>query len=287
MALNVYNFEKIPKFNKPIFLIGAFESFHLGHYELLKKAEELQKTKNYKDIVLVFFKDVENLNKYSSRNIFSDFEYRMVEFANLGFKNAVYLEFSKISHLSTENFINNLLENQSNYHVIVGEDFKYGFKAKGGAKTLVDHLGMENVSIVPLLKVGNNIKISTTFIKECAEVGDVELVNSLNMYKTGFSALINKSENNITLEVSDNLLLLKSGIYLAYVEINNFTYYAILQCNLDTSYELTFIDFQLNDCEKLKSRIKVIKLLRFFTNNKDEVINEKDLYRAKKWFTKK
>nr|WP_307916980.1 hypothetical protein [Mycoplasmopsis bovis] len=95
MSFNVYSFDKLPKFNNPIYLIGVFESFHLGHNFLYEKAKEIKKN-SARDIVIVFFKDVEHMFKNKDGYIFTNFENRIQEFANLGFTNGIYLGIWKI-----------------------------------------------------------------------------------------------------------------------------------------------------------------------------------------------
>lgn len=290
MSLDIYNFNNFPTFKDPVFIIGSFESFHLGHYELYKKAKELQANEPERDIVLVFLKDIENINKYKNPFIFSDFNNRIQEFANLGFQKAIYLEFNKIANLEPSEFIKKLTTNQNNFHIIVGEDFKYGAKAKGNVSTLKEEIGSDKITAMPFLKVNESIKISTSFLKECLELGDIELVNSLNCFTYSFSSKLinhNLDDHVINMQVDDNLVLLRAGLYLSYVEINNYVYYAILRANLDGDYDLKFVDFALKDNEEINSRIKVLKPLRFFVKPSDEAISETDINNSKKQFIKK
>ncbi|WP_029513547.1 FAD synthase [Mycoplasmopsis primatum] len=283
MSFNIYSLDKLPKFNQPIYLIGVFESFHLGHNSLLQKANELQNNTN-RDIVIVFFKDVENMPKTRNGYIFSDFENRIQELANLGFTNGIYLEFEKIKNYEPDLFLDKLLNNQDkkDINIIIGEDFRFGEKARGNKQTLIKKIGAENVFVAPTLTIGDNIKISTTFIKECVELGDIELVNSLNLYMFSFFALISKHDGIATLKVNNNLVPLKTGIYLVFAEINEMTYYGILKTNIN-EMEIKFIDFELNDTKDLKARIKTIKSIRFVNSNIDDEINENDFLSAKKF----
>ncbi|WP_338822455.1 FAD synthase [Mycoplasmopsis felifaucium] len=287
MSLDVYKFEKIKGFNNPIFILGAFESFHLGHYELFKKAKAIQ-AENGGDIVLVFFKDIENLYKYGDRFIFSDFQNRLQEFANLGFNNAIYLEYSAVSKLEPEDFITKLIFNQNNYKIVVGEDFKYGNKAKGNTQSLNNQVLEGSLFVVPFLKLNDNVKISTRFLKECLELGDLDLVNSLNCYTYSFNAVVKASENLIcSLEVDDNLIIVRAGLYAVYAEINGYSFYGILRSNIDGEYDIFFLDFKLKKNEKINCRIKVLKALRFINDYREMDINEKDIDNAKKEFISK
>ncbi|NEU02863.1 hypothetical protein G3563_28120, partial [Escherichia coli] len=99
---------------------------------------------------------------------------------------------------------------------------------KGNLDTIKETIGEQNVHSVDIVKIGENIKVSTTFLKSCIEIGDIELVNSLNLYTYSFSANITINDNTklINLTTDSNVIPLKDGIYLSYVEINEMTYYA-------------------------------------------------------------
>ncbi|MCE6115056.1 FAD synthase [Mycoplasmopsis agalactiae] len=284
MSFNVYSFNNLPKFNDPIYLIGVFESFHLGHNFLYEKAKEIKGNSN-RDIVIVFFKDVENMFKNKNGYIFTDFENRIQEFANLGFAQGIYLEFEKLWALEANLFLEKLFKNQEGLiDVVVGKDFRFGLNAKGNLETIKETIGEKNVHSVDIVKIGDNIKVSTTFLKSCIEIGDIELVNSLNLYTHSFSANITINDNTklINLTTDSNIIPLKDGIYLSYVEINEMTYYAVLKANID-NYEIKFLDFELKDnVANLKSRIKILKSLRFISSLEDDMILNSDIVNAKK-----
>ncbi|CBH40460.1 FAD synthase [Mycoplasmopsis agalactiae] len=284
MSFNVYSFNNLPKFNDPIYLIGVFESFHLGHNFLYEKAKEIKGNSN-RDIVIVFFKDVENMFKNKNGYIFTDFENRIQEFANLGFAQGIYLEFEKLWALEANLFLEKLFKNQDGLiDVVVGKDFRFGLNAKGNLDTIKETIGEQNVHSVDIVKIGENIKVSTTFLKSCIEIGDIELVNSLNLYTYSFSANITINDNTklINLTTDSNVIPLKDGIYLSYVEINEMTYYAVLKANID-NYEIKFLDFELKDnVASLKSRIKILKSLRFISSLEDDMILNSDIVNAKK-----
>ncbi|CAL58926.1 FAD synthase [Mycoplasmopsis agalactiae] len=284
MSFNVYSFNNLPKFNDPIYLIGVFESFHLGHNFLYEKAKEIKGNSN-RDIVIVFFRDIENMFKNKNGYIFTDFENRIQEFANLGFAQGIYLEFEKLWALEANLFLEKLFKNQDGLiDVVVGKDFRFGLNAKGNLDTIKETIGEKNVHSVDIVKIGENIKVSTTFLKSCIEIGDIELVNSLNLYTYSFSAYItfNDITKSIKLTTDSNIIPLKDGIYLSYVEINEMTYYAVLKANID-NYEIKFLDFELKDnVANLKSRIKILKSLRFISSLEDDMILNSDIVNAKK-----
>nr|WP_268952540.1 hypothetical protein [Mycoplasmopsis agalactiae] len=187
----------------------------------------------------------------------------------------------------SQSFLEKLFKNQDGLiNVVVGKDFRFGLNAKGNLDTIKETIGEQNVHSVDIVKIGENIKVSTTFLKSCIEIGDIELVNSLNLYTYSFSANITINDNTklINLTTDSNVIPLKDGIYLSYVEINEMTYYAVLKANID-NYEIKFLDFELKDnVANLKSRIKILKSLRFISSLEDDMILNSDIVNAKKFY---
>lgn len=281
MSLDVYTLKNQPKFVKPIYILGSFESFHIGHALLLAKAQKI-KAQNNGDIVLVIFKDIEKMHK-SDGLIFSDYENRLQEIANLNIKNCISLIYSEISSFEPDKFINELTKNQEDFTIVCGDDFHYGFKATGDVKTLKKQLNDKAV-IVPAMKLQNGQKVSTNLLKEFVEFGDINLINKILLYSYSFSAELNISEDKIKVIKNPRLLPLKQGLYLANIEINKFTYYAILNVHFDTSYEMEFIDFEVNEAKNLKVRFKVLESIRTYQENEEENIKDEDRKFAKKYF---
>ncbi|VEU77100.1 FAD synthase [Mycoplasmopsis columbina] len=289
MSLTIYTLENQPKFNNPIYILGAFESFHLGHWKLLEKAYELNNNKD-SDIVLVFFQDCQNLPKNQDQ-ILTDLNFRLQSFANLNLKYALSLNYNEVKSFMHEDFINSLVAKQSNFKFVIGEDFKFGFKAQGSAKWLVNVYGDNLVFPVEPIKKDQK-KISTSFLKECVENGEIELLNSLNTFKYGFSVNLKDAKmnekNNLVILKNPILTPLKEGIYIVNIEIDKFTYYGLINYGFSDFFELMFFDVKLRSdlvFNEVNSKIRVILLknLRFFIDKSDS-INKIDLIHGKNFF---
>ncbi|VEU78271.1 FAD synthase [Mycoplasmopsis columbinasalis] len=280
MALTIYELSHLPQFNQPIYILGSFEAFHLGHYELLKSAQSLT-ANSQRDLVLVFFADCEHLPK--NQTIFSDLNFRAQAFADLNFEHAIALNYQHLAHWNPQEFIDALVANQTNVDFVCGEDFRFGFRASGSPATLKDRFGADKVHVVSQLKVANK-KISTTLLKESLEQGEIELVNNLNMYKYGFSAsFTTTSEQEFLVTKADDLVNLKHGVYIVNVEIGEFVYYAVLKYQYNTQAWIKFLDFNFNIDILVNCTIQFIKALRFFDTTA-EVITKQDLIEAKNFF---
>lgn len=90
----------------------------------------------------------------------------------------------EISHMSPEDFIRDILVKRLRAkYIAVGEDFRFGYQRKGDCKLLQvmqDELGYQ-LEIVPK-EMHQGREISSTYVKEALEAGNMELVTQLLGY---------------------------------------------------------------------------------------------------------
>ncbi|TQC53974.1 hypothetical protein E1I18_01470 [Mycoplasmopsis mucosicanis] len=283
MSIYVYELDNLIEFKKPIFMIGSFESFHIGHNELLLKAKELNAlSNNERDIVLIYFADVENLPKNNGIK-FTDELYRLENFAKLGFTKVLRLKYDTIKLLSPFDFINKITQNQHDFDIISGSDFRYGVNASGDVNTLKDFFG-EKFHCIDLMKLANEQKVSTSFIKECLLVGDIEVVNLLCLFKYGFNTKVTLKNDRIHLDNVPNLAKIRPGLYCANIIVNSMAYYCILCVFNDNSMSIEMIDFDWKSYETFEAKILIHKLIRPFFSNAIESTTSQDFEQAKEFF---
>ncbi|KUH47268.1 FAD synthase [Mycoplasmopsis meleagridis] len=285
MPMRIFELENNEYFNKPIFVFGSFETFHLGHNQLFLAAKEIKKQNYERDIVLVYFADVENLPKNMNKGIFTNLNYRIQKMANLGFLNAIELNFKNIYNLEAEDFIKKLTYKYDEFTLVIGEDFKFGYKGKGNTTFLKENFP-NNTFIVKELKLENGNKISTSFIKECLLSGEIDLVNTLNMYKYGFDVSLNEKDDLIHISKVDNKLVsLKKGIYIAFLELNDYVYY-VVYLNGNNKQIIKSLDYDLHLVDNFLGKIEILEKIRILVTNEKEEIDENDLFLAKNYFIK-
>ncbi|AIA29414.1 riboflavin biosynthesis protein [Mycoplasmopsis californica HAZ160_1] len=283
MSLTVYTLSNLVELKKPIFMIGSFESFHIGHNLLYERAKELaSQSEIERDIVIVYFSDVENLPKNHSV-MFTDELFRLQAFAGIGIKYAVQLKYSIIRQMSPDNFIDTLVKKQNDFDLISGTDFKYGINAHGNIETLKNRFG-NRFHPVQIMRLNNEQKVSTGFIKEALFAGDIDLVNILSVFKYGFHALIGKEDNRLKLDFRANLAKMRPGVYCANIEIANMYYYCLLTIHSNNERVIEMIDFTWTSDKKHQSKITINSFLRPFYPNSQEKINPDDVERAKEYF---
>ncbi|WP_029905501.1 FAD synthase [Mycoplasmopsis opalescens] len=279
MSLNIYTLTNKPKFNRPIFLLGSFESFHLGHKSLLDKALLIKSEEPSRDIVLVYFSDIENMHK-SNNQLFTDHENRVQQFANLGFENAIMLNFINVKNFSPALFLEKLLSDQEDFIIITGKDFRFGLNAEGDSKYLKNKYHNCYYAIEPL-KIDDGNKLSTSTLKEFLSLGEINLVNKFNLFKFSFNANLINENNTINIVSKVNLTNIMPGLYLAWLEYQDFAYSAVLQVNCEQKMQIIILDSKIKNQRKLQVRVSIISALKFFSNDQEIKISDHDKLVAK------
>lgn len=146
-------------------LLGGFDGLHLGHRQLLSRAQQSKLPVGI--MTIIGGKDDGVFTLAEREEIF-----RLV-----GFDFIVAFEFSKIKELSPKEFLS-LLEKECNPKLYVcGDDFRFGKNAQGTAETLKQTVQLR-VEVEKLLSV-NGEKISTSTVKKLLSEGRVEQANAL------------------------------------------------------------------------------------------------------------
>jgi riboflavin kinase/FMN adenylyltransferase len=170
--MKVINFPQKYKFKSPTIILGGFEVLHIGHEKLIKKAKQ-----DGGDILMMIVDDVSLLPKSKGSTITS-LDVRLQQMANIGINGAILLDVkkSKFLEMSGDKFINLMVKSYGIKNIVCGKDFRYGKLAKSSSEDLKKHF--LKTTIVDLKK-HNNIKISSSIIKELVYYGNIEAANEL------------------------------------------------------------------------------------------------------------
>lgn len=226
--------------------IGNFDGVHLGHQQLINRTKE----KGFKSLVLTFdclTKDTveiisleEKISYLSEFNIdyllILDFEY---------YKKYFYDEFIK------------MLKELKTKKIIVGTDFKFGYKQEGDIIDLLKHFEVDVVEDVYI----DNEKVSSSFIREYLTNGNVKQANKMlgyNYFMEGEVIRGNQQGRTIgfpTANICYHNLILKSGVYKTRTYYNGVWYKSMtnvgfnptinLQTNLRVETHIIDFDFEI------------------------------------------
>lgn len=214
--------------------IGKFDGLHRGHQALIKKAEEESRKLNDTGIrseTVVFSFDM------SSQMLLTKKERRsMLE--KMGVGTIIECPFGpEIITMSAEDFIRKILvEKLHTKCVVVGEDFRFGYKRRGNA-SLLGKMGAENgfsVFALPDIMDGDH-KISSSVIRDELAHGNMEKVRELLGYPYSVTGKIIHGEQvgrtigipTANLLPGKHKLLPPNGVYYSVTEIEGQTFHAV------------------------------------------------------------
>ncbi len=223
--------------------LGNFDGIHLGHQNLIKTMIDNANDLGLKSSILLFKNHTrKTINKDEPRHITS-MEQKIKIIESLGVEIIYLLDFNEnLMKLSPEEFIENILiEKMNSKLVVVGFDYRFGYKAKGDIDYLVNLANKLNFKVKVLAPIKNEGNINA---------------NNYGMPKTGVYK---------TLTVVDNK---------EYLSATNIGYNPTFE-NKDLKFETHILDFNQNIYGKT-IEVKFISYIRddIKFNNKQELIEQ-------------
>ncbi len=286
----ITNKSKIKEFDTAISL-GNFDGIHIGHKFLISKMKKESQKLNLKTIVFTFNshptrlietkKNTELLiNNEQKANILRTMNIDYLYFANFD---------KKFMNLSAEEFIENILVNDLRVKlVVVGFNYRFGYKAKGNISTLKKYgkkYGFK-VIVVPPVKKQNEI-ISSTYIRKLIMHGQVKKANIfLGRYYTLVGHVV-KGEGRgkilgfptINLSVSEDCVIPESGVYNTITKYRDKEYKSITNIGKNPT-------FNGQKSKKINIETHILNFNKDIYNSKVE-ISFIDYIRPEKKFNKK
>lgn len=153
-----------------LLVLGCFDSIHIGHAELLKKAK-LQAKINGLDLGVMMF-----TNGKGGRQVYT-FEERLKFLEEYNVKFVLAIDYNEEFKKTTAEEFLQILDNKLNVKAYMsGRDFRFGFDAKGKSSTLKAYAedeenGVWYMPVKDVTYVGE--KVSTTAIKNFLEAGNL------------------------------------------------------------------------------------------------------------------
>ena len=162
--------------------IGNFDGMHKGHIELVKETVRIAKENNLVPTVLTFDQMPEEYFKANDFFRLMEMSDKYKVFEKLGVEQVLVIPFDKsFSEINENIFIKEILiEKLSLKYLIVGKDFKFGYKRMGNIELLQKYseLGGYNLLSLDLVKISSN-KISSRDIRILIKNGKIKEANQL------------------------------------------------------------------------------------------------------------
>ena len=177
---DINNIEKITSNN--CISIGNFDGMHKGHIELVKETVRIAKENNLVPTVLTFDQMPEEYFKANDFFRLMEMSDKYKVFEKLGVEQVLVIPFDKsFSEIKENIFIKEILiEKLSLKYLIVGKDFKFGYKRMGNIELLQKYseLGGYNLLSLDLVKISSD-KISSRDIRILIKNGKIKEANQL------------------------------------------------------------------------------------------------------------
>lgn len=162
--------------------IGNFDGMHKGHIELVKETVRIAKENNLVPTVLTFDQMPEEYFKANDFFRLMEMSDKYKVFERLGVEQVFVIPFDKsFSEINENIFIKEILiEKLSLKYLIVGKDFKFGYKRMGNIELLQKYseLGGYNLLSLDLVKISSD-KISSRDIRILIKNGKIKEANQL------------------------------------------------------------------------------------------------------------
>lgn len=263
-------------------ILGSFQTLHLGHQELLKKASK------YDNVTLL------RINR--GFRIFTNIEIKyLIKKYNWNVNNIFDLDFEQIKNISATDFIK-ILQKNNIKNVICGSDFAFGSNRLGTIEMLKENF---NVDVIDL-KVLDTEKISTSKIIKKLEIGDIdyfEKTHGFNYFV--YSNIIHGDKIGRTIDFPtinsniENKIVPQFGVYAAIVNVDDKKYVGATYIGrrptlnkIQTRFETNILDFS-KEIYDLNVCIELMKNIRFEMkfNSLDELKTQirKDVNDVKFW----
>lgn len=163
--------------------IGNFDGVHLAHQQLLKQVIERARRSHATPVAVTFEPHpIKLLAPDRAPNVLTTLERKIQRIGSLGIDTVVVLPFTReLAHLPPAEFVDRILRDRLHaIAVIVGPNFRFGYRQAGDVKTLTE-LGSErgyDVEVVSFIEVRGQ-RVSSTRIRELLAAGRVHAAGRL------------------------------------------------------------------------------------------------------------
>lgn len=260
--------------------LGNFDGVHLGHQYLIEKMINRANEKGLVKTVFTFNNSsLVQFKTNKKNNILLSNEQKITLFENMGVELLYLVDFTdKLMRMPPYEFVKSILVKSLKAKlVVVGFDFKFGYKAQGNGEFL-KQVGKEfdfEVEIIePVTK--NNKIVSSSYIRELISIGNIKEANLLLGRPFAISGVVVRGKGRgrglgfatANLELDINYQVPKFGVYRTYTHIDGKKYLSVTNIGKNPTFddvgfsiETHIIDFDENIYGK-KVAIQLIDFIR-------------------------
>jgi riboflavin kinase/FMN adenylyltransferase len=232
--------EGISRIEEPICIsLGNFDGLHIAHRKLIEQALEVAKEEGLATAVLTFSPHPKEffLGRGPERILPHHIKDTILD--SMGVDYLIILPFDlETATMDPKAFIKDILRDRYQAsHIFVGYNYHFGDKQMGNVyllEDLKDELGYE-LHIQKEVRT-KDMSVSSTAVRDLIKEGDVNLAGALLGYFPMVEGIVVEGNHlghtigypTANLNLSENLLVPKEGVYMGYVRTANFIHKALI-----------------------------------------------------------
>ncbi|WP_296114998.1 bifunctional riboflavin kinase/FAD synthetase [uncultured Anaerococcus sp.] len=238
----------LPDLEKKVVALGYFDGVHLGHQKLMKRNVDLSKKYGYTPAILLFKENTSTRVKVDKRYL-SSLEDKVEILSELGIKTFCLVNFDEdFMKLTPRDFIKTIITEKLNAKIIiVGNDYRFGYKASGDINTLKDYedIFAFTTDIVDFEMEDDQDKISSGHLRELIRNGEVKKANKyLGRYYKIRGKVVHGRHRGRTLnfptanlDLAFPYVMPRDGVYLTRTSIGGQVHYGLTNIGSNPTFE--------------------------------------------------
>lgn len=289
--INISNYNEV-RFNTGVAL-GNFDGIHLGHQKLIKAMINRSRELGFKSSLLLFDKHTKIVTENNQPRIITTNEQKFKIAEGLGIDIVYVMNFDEsVMKLSAEDFIKNVIIDKMNSKLlVVGFDYKFGYKASGNSKTLLSLGEKYDIEVEVLEAIQDNEEvIGSTEIRELIADGNIVKANKFlgRPYSITGKVIPGKNRGNklgfptANIGIGPNHVIPKNGVYRTNTILNNKSYLSATNIGYNPTFnegvlkiETHILDFN----QRIYDEVIEIQFLDFLRDdikfdNQEDLINQ-------------
>lgn len=230
-----------------VIAIGEFDGIHLGHQDVIRRAIEIARSKGLPAALMTFHPHPrEVLGKEQYSQYITPLSEKLSLLEKTGVDRVYVVTFDEaFSQVRPDQFVHRVLNELRIDSVVVGFDFKFGYRGEGTAETLRELGGRElHVEIVPPFHQDGE-KVSSTLVREQLESGGIEKTSQLLGRNYSVCGTVVRGDGRgrtigfptANIELSEPYIVPKTGVYAVEVTVRQKRYYGVMNIGYKPTFQ--------------------------------------------------
>ena len=262
-----------------ILTLGTFDGVHKGHRKIISNLKSEAKRNNLRSIILTFFPHPRNIVSSEIIKSISTIDEKIKIFSDLGVDELIIQKFDKsFSSMDAKEFIELLVDNLKIKKIIIGYNHRFGKNRSADINVLKDFSLKYDFEVLEIKAFEvENIKISSTKIRDAIQQGNINLCNNFLGYNFNINGDVVKGKSigkslgfptaNIKI-VEEYKIMPKNGVYLVRCFFEKEKLYGMMNIGFnptfgsnDKTLEVNIFDFD-KDLYGERIRIEFLNFIR-------------------------